>query len=70
MSVYFKFKSAKDFDSLDIDGHFIAVSALKDRIVEHKGLGPDSDVKVFDAQTEEGRSSDERGTARHVFLPV
>lgn len=52
-SIYFKFKSNKDFDSISIDGHFIKVAALKDKIVDYKGLGAD-DVQIFDAQTEEG----------------
>ena len=54
MAIYFKFKSAKEFDTLAMEGHFISVSNLKDRIIEQKGLGVDSDVQIFDAQTEEG----------------
>lgn len=56
MAVYFKFKSAKDFDSVSIDGHFISVTNLKDKIVEQKklGRGSDYDLVISNAQTNEG----------------
>ncbi|KAL3694254.1 hypothetical protein R1sor_007905 [Riccia sorocarpa] len=55
MAVYFKFKSAKDFDSVSIDGHFISVANLKEKIVEQKklGRGSDYDLVVSNAQTNE-----------------
>lgn len=33
MAVYYKFKSAKDYDSIPIDGHFITVASLKEKIM-------------------------------------
>ncbi|BBN06720.1 E3 ubiquitin-protein ligase RBBP6 [Marchantia polymorpha subsp. ruderalis] len=55
MAVYFKFKSAKDFDSVSIDGHFISVANLKEKIVEQKklGRGSDYDLVISNAQTNE-----------------
>ncbi|CAH9114151.1 unnamed protein product [Cuscuta europaea] len=55
MAVYFKFKSAKEFDSIPIDGHFISVLNLKEKIFEskHLGRGTDFDLVVTNAQTNE-----------------
>ncbi|XP_060177067.1 E3 ubiquitin ligase PQT3-like isoform X2 [Lycium barbarum] len=55
MSVYFKFKSAKDYDAIPIDGHFITVGNLKEKIFEskHLGRGTDFDLVVTNAQTNE-----------------
>ncbi|KAF9622627.1 hypothetical protein IFM89_032526 [Coptis chinensis] len=55
MAVYYKFKSAKDFDSIAIDGHFISVATLKEKIFEtkHLGRGTDFDLMVSNAQTNE-----------------
>ncbi|PWA54241.1 DWNN domain, a CCHC-type zinc finger [Artemisia annua] len=55
MAVYYKFKSAKDYDSIAIDGHFITVSNLKEKIYENKqlGRGTDYDLVVTNAQTNE-----------------
>lgn len=54
MAVYFKFKSAKDYDSIPMDGPFISVGALKERIFESKlGRGKDYDLVVSNAQTNE-----------------
>ncbi|GAB4835008.1 hypothetical protein Ancab_033275 [Ancistrocladus abbreviatus] len=55
MAVYYKFKSAKDYDSIAIDGHFISVANLKERIFEskHLGRGTDFDLVVTNAQTNE-----------------
>ncbi|KAL2633458.1 hypothetical protein R1flu_004937 [Riccia fluitans] len=60
MAVYFKFKSAKDFDSVSIDGHFISVANLKEKIVEQKklGRGSDYDLVVSNAQTNEEYSDE------------
>lgn len=56
MAVYYKFKSAKDYDSIAIDGHFISVANLKEKIFEskHLGRGTDFDLVVTNAQTNEG----------------
>lgn len=56
MAVYYKFKSAKDFDSVSLDGHFITVASLKDKIFQNKhlGSGTDFDLVVSNAQTNEG----------------
>ncbi|KAI4364838.1 hypothetical protein MLD38_020877 [Melastoma candidum] len=55
MAVYYKFKSAKDFDSIAMDGPFISVSVLKEKIFEskHLGRGTDFDLVVTNAQTNE-----------------
>ncbi|KAF3326715.1 E3 ubiquitin-protein ligase RBBP6 [Carex littledalei] len=55
MSVYFKFKSAKEFNSLPIEGQFISIGNLKERIFElkHLGRGNDFDIVVSNAQTNE-----------------
>lgn len=56
MSVYFKFKSTKEFNSLPIVGQFISVGNLKERIfnLKHLGRGTDVDLIVSNAQTNEG----------------
>ncbi|KAK9068024.1 hypothetical protein SSX86_012135 [Deinandra increscens subsp. villosa] len=55
MAVHYKFKSAKDYDSISIDGHFITVGSLKEKIYECKqlGRGTDYDLVVTNAQTNE-----------------
>ncbi|KAI4377922.1 hypothetical protein MLD38_015477 [Melastoma candidum] len=55
MAVYYKFKSAKDFDSIAMDGPFISVGVLKEKIFEskHLGRGTDFDLVVTNAQTNE-----------------
>lgn len=58
MAVYYKFKSAKDYNSIPIDGHFISVFNLKEQIFESKqlGKGTDFDLIITNAQTNEGLS--------------
>lgn len=55
MAVYYKFKSAKDYDSIPMDGPFISVGTLKEKIFEskHLGRGTDFDLVVTNAQTNE-----------------
>ncbi|CAM8946750.1 unnamed protein product [Rhodiola kirilowii] len=55
MAVYYKFKSAKDFDTIPIDGHFVSVAILKEKIFEskHLGRGTDFDLVVTNVQTGE-----------------
>ncbi|XP_074579444.1 E3 ubiquitin ligase PARAQUAT TOLERANCE 3-like [Curcuma longa] len=55
MAVYYKFKSAKDYHSMPIEGQFISVANLKERIFETKlfGKGTDFDVTISNAQTDE-----------------
>ncbi|XP_038687657.1 E3 ubiquitin ligase PARAQUAT TOLERANCE 3 isoform X2 [Tripterygium wilfordii] len=55
MAVYYKFKSAKDYDSVTMDGPFISVGTLKEKIFEskHLGRGTDFDLVVTNAQTNE-----------------
>ncbi|XP_021901719.1 E3 ubiquitin ligase PQT3-like [Carica papaya] len=55
MSVYYKFKSARDYDSIAMDGPFISVGVLKEKIFEskHLGRGTDFDLVVTNAQTNE-----------------
>ena len=64
MSVRFKFKSAKGFDTIPLDGTSISLGVLKRRIVEKKRLnrgldfnlarGLDFNLVITDAQTGEG----------------
>lgn len=55
MAVYYKFKSAKDYDSVPMDSHFISVGQLKEKIYELKHLGgTDFDLIVTNAGTNEG----------------
>ncbi|EPS61422.1 hypothetical protein M569_13374, partial [Genlisea aurea] len=60
MAVYYKFKSAKDYDSVAVDGHFISVGHLKEKIFElkHLGRGTDFDLVVTNAQTNEDFSEE------------
>ncbi|KAK7260205.1 hypothetical protein RIF29_26052 [Crotalaria pallida] len=55
MAVYYKFKSARDYDSIPMDGPFISVGTLKENIFEskHLGRGTDFDLVVTNAQTNE-----------------
>ncbi|KAK1564314.1 hypothetical protein Q3G72_000461 [Acer saccharum] len=55
MAVYYKFKSARDYDSISMDGPFISVGTLKEKIFEskHLGRGTDFDLLVTNAQTNE-----------------
>ncbi|KAG8088343.1 hypothetical protein GUJ93_ZPchr0010g7737 [Zizania palustris] len=55
MAVYYKFKSARDYDSIAIEGQFISVANLKERIFEskHLGRGTDFDLMISNAQTDE-----------------
>ncbi|KAI5409766.1 E3 ubiquitin ligase PQT3-like isoform X2 [Lathyrus oleraceus] len=55
MAVYYKFKSAKDYDSIPMDGPFISVGTLKQNVFvsKHLGRGTDFDLLVTNAQTNE-----------------
>ncbi|KAK8934252.1 hypothetical protein KSP39_PZI014618 [Platanthera zijinensis] len=55
MDVYYKFKSAKDYDSILIDVQFISVPNLKERIFESNNLGRGIDfyLMVSNAQSNE-----------------
>uniref|UniRef100_M8BZI3 Retinoblastoma-binding protein 6 n=1 Tax=Aegilops tauschii TaxID=37682 RepID=M8BZI3_AEGTA len=55
MAVYYKFKSARDYDSIPIEGQFISVLNLKEMIFEskHLGRGTDFDLMISNAQTDE-----------------
>ncbi|KAH9611027.1 hypothetical protein KSS87_015317 [Heliosperma pusillum] len=55
MAVYYKFKSAKNYDSITVIDHFISVLNLKQRIVESKHMtrGTDFDLIVTNAQSNE-----------------
>ena len=62
--VYYKFKSAKDYDTVTFDGTGIVVFDLKREIMVTKklGHGKDFDLTVFNAQSNEG-------TCRVLFAP-
>lgn len=59
MAIYYKFKSAKAYDTISMDGPFISVGFLKEKIYEtkHLGSGKDLDIVISNAQTNEGLSS-------------
>ncbi len=56
--VYYKFRSAKDFDTATFDGTGISVFDLKREIMLAKklGKGADFDLEIAHAQTAEGES--------------
>ncbi|XP_020252031.1 E3 ubiquitin ligase PARAQUAT TOLERANCE 3-like [Asparagus officinalis] len=55
MAIYYRFKSAKQFDSIPVEGPFITVSNLKRKVFERKRLerGTDFDLLITNAQTNE-----------------
>ncbi|VVB12748.1 unnamed protein product [Arabis nemorensis] len=55
MAIYYKFKSARDYETIPIDGAFISVGFLKEKIYEskHLGSGKDLDIVISNAQTNE-----------------
>ncbi|XP_010440013.1 PREDICTED: E3 ubiquitin-protein ligase RBBP6-like isoform X2 [Camelina sativa] len=55
MAIYYKFKSARDYDTIPMDGPFISVGILKEKIYEtkHLGSGKDLDIVISNAQTNE-----------------
>jgi hypothetical protein len=57
MSIFYKFRSAKDFDTLPIDGPNITLVDLKKAIIAAKKLGKgiDFDLEIVDAQTGIGK---------------
>lgn len=59
MSIHYKFKAAKDFDTVSFDGNAISLGELKNRIIDAKGLGKalDFDLAIQNAQTNEGEGS-------------
>jgi len=60
MSIHFKFKSAKDFDTISFQGPFITLGELKKAILAKKRLtrSTDMDLEVVNAQDNEGLSSE------------
>lgn len=56
MSVYYKFKSSLDFDTVKFDGLHISVDELKKAILQNKKIGKSSDfdLQITHAQTKEG----------------
>ena len=56
--VYFKFKSAKDFEAVSFSGTGISVFELKRSVVEAKSLhkGIDFDLSIVNEGTKEGES--------------
>ncbi|CAM6098735.1 unnamed protein product [Calypogeia fissa] len=60
MSIHFKFRSAVEYDSVNIEGHFVSVINLKDKIIEAKNLGKgtDFDLLITNAQTGEEYTDD------------
>lgn len=56
-SIHFRFKSARQFETLSFDGDFLKVSDLKLAIVERKKLnfGEGFDLEIKDASTNDGK---------------
>lgn len=71
MAIHFKFRSAVEYDSIDIEGPFISIGALKEKIVEHKNLtrATDFDLLITNAQTSEGKRL-EVHLIRSWYIPV
>ncbi|XP_076053885.1 something that sticks like glue isoform X2 [Oratosquilla oratoria] len=55
MSVHYKFKSSKEFDTLALDGVHISLGDLKEAIIQQKRLGKGQayDLKITNAETKE-----------------
>jgi protein MPE1 len=55
-TIFYKFKSAKDFDTCTFDGTGLSVFDLKREIMVNKKLGKglDFDLLLFNAQTNDG----------------
>ncbi|KAE8678620.1 DWNN domain isoform 2 [Hibiscus syriacus] len=52
MAVYYKFKSARDFDSIAMAAPFISVGTFKQKIFESKHLGSGTDFDLLPEDTE------------------
>ena len=59
-TVHYKFKSQKDYDSIEFDGMFISVGDLKRQITDKRGLGRDQamELQLTNAQTNEEYEDD------------
>ena len=66
-TVHYKFKSQKDYDSIEFDGMFISVGDLK-RQIDKRGLGRDQamELQLTNAQTNEDYEDDAVGVEKHV----
>ncbi|XP_024539207.1 E3 ubiquitin ligase PQT3-like isoform X1 [Selaginella moellendorffii] len=55
MAVYYKFKSAKDYSAVPVEGPFLSILQLKERIVDKMRLErpPDFDLLISNSQTNE-----------------
>lgn len=59
MAVYYKFRSAKNYELLHFEGHFISIKDLKTKIFESKDmskLGTDIDIAISNALTGQGNN--------------
>ena len=61
MSVHYKFKSSKDFDTVTFDGLHISIGELKKNIIQQKkiGKGADYELQITNAQTKEIYDNDD-----------
>ena len=59
MAVHYKFKSAKDYDTIQFEGSVISVGDLKQRIIEQKKLdkAKDFDLKFSNVESKEGKNT-------------
>lgn len=57
-SVRFRFKSAREFETLSFEGDFVKVADLKIAIVQRKKLncGEGFDLEIIDDSSNEGKS--------------
>ncbi|XP_010667045.2 E3 ubiquitin ligase PQT3-like isoform X2 [Beta vulgaris subsp. vulgaris] len=72
MAVYYKFKSSKVHDSISIDGLFISVNDLKQRIIKSKSMerGTPCELIVTNAQTNEEYLDEARLIPRHTSVLI
>uniref|UniRef100_A0A0C9RHS3 Rbbp6_0 protein n=1 Tax=Fopius arisanus TaxID=64838 RepID=A0A0C9RHS3_9HYME len=72
MSVHYKFKSTKDFDTVSFDGLHISIADLKKAIFHQKRLGKntDFDLQITNAQTKEDYTDDNALIAKNTSLII
>lgn len=72
MAVHFKFRSAVEYDSINIDGHGISIANLKEKIVDQKNLGrgTDFDLVITNAQSGEEYTEDSLIVPRNTSVII
>lgn len=72
MSVHYKFKSSKEFDTVTFDGLHISIGELKKNIIQQKKIGKNADyeLQITNAQTKEVYDSDDTLVAKNTSVLV